>query len=80
MACKWIFKLKLDEDANLVRYKSGIVAQRFAQKFGTGYDEIFAPVVRQVTFGVLLTAANQRGMVVNHADVKIAYLNRELVE
>ncbi|XP_029729121.2 uncharacterized protein LOC115266725 [Aedes albopictus] len=59
VGCKWIFKRKLDEDRNVVRYKARLVAQGFTQKFGTDYDEVFAPVVCQVTFRVLLTVASR---------------------
>lgn len=77
---KWIFKRKLDEDGNVVRHKARLVAQGFSQKFGTDFDEVFAPVVRQVTFHTLLTVASQRNMLVKHADVKTAYLHGELEE
>lgn len=77
---KWIFKRKLDEDGNIVRYKARLVAQGFSQKYGTDFDEVFAPVVRQVTFRTLLTVADQRGMLVKHAYVKTAYLHGELEE
>lgn len=80
VGCKWIYKRKLDEDGNIVRYKARLVAQGFSQMYGTDFDEVFAPVVRQVTFRTLLTVAGQRNMLVKHADVKTAYLHGEMEE
>lgn len=77
---KWIFKRKQDEYGNVVRYKARLVAQGFTQKYGTDFDEVFAPVVKQVTFRVLLSVANQKKMIVKHADVKTAYLHGVLDE
>ena len=80
IGCKWLFKTKRDEHGRVVRHKARIVAQGFTQKFGTDYDEVFAPVAKQVTFRVLLTIASRRNSVVKHVDVKTAYLNGELEE
>lgn len=55
-------------------------AQGFTKKYGTDYDEVFAPVAKQVTFRTLLTVANQRKAVIKHFNVKTAYLNGELEE
>ncbi|KXJ78043.1 hypothetical protein RP20_CCG005747 [Aedes albopictus] len=80
IGCKWIFKRRMDESGKVVRYKARLVAQGFTQKIGTDYDEVFAPVVKQVTFRTLLSVAHQRNMLIKHMDVKTAYLNGELQE
>lgn len=49
----------------VAKYKARLVSKAFNQKFGTDYEEVFAPEVRQVTFRGLLTAV-QRGMLVEH--------------
>lgn len=78
IGCKWLFKTKEDEKGNLVRHKARLVAQGFNQKFGEDFDEVFAPVAKQVTFRTLLTVASLHRMIVKHVDVKTAYLNAEL--
>lgn len=80
VGCKWIFKIKKDEKNNIQRFKARLVAQGFSQKYGTDYDEVFAPVVRQTTFRTLLSVAAERKMQVNHMDAKTAFLNGELRE
>lgn len=80
IGCRWIFKRKTDEQGQVVRYKARLVAQGYTQKFGEDYDEVFAPVVKQITYRTLFSVASQKKMLIKHADVKTAYLNGELQE
>ena len=43
---KWIFKNKTDEDGEIIRNKSWLVAQGYTQVEGVDFDESFAPVAR----------------------------------
>jgi hypothetical protein len=60
--------------------RQGLVAQGFSQKFGVDYDEIFAPVVKPVTFRTLLTVSSNRKMSVEHFDIETAFLYGNLTE
>lgn len=80
IGCKWLFKIKTDENGNIDRYKARLVAQGFSQKFGTDYDQVFAPVVKQTTFRLLLSIASTKNLIVKHLDVNTAYLNGILSE
>lgn len=77
---KWVFKLKKNENGEISRHKARLVAQGYSQKYGTDYDEVFAPVVRQTTFRILLSVAAKRRYKVKHFDVKTAFLNGEIDE
>lgn len=79
IGCKWVFKVKTNVDG-VHRFKARLVAQGFSQKYGSDYDEIFAPVVKQTTFRTLLAVAAKEKMFVEHMDVKTAFLNGELLE
>lgn len=80
IGCKWTFKAKTDASGNVVRFKARLVAQGFLQKFGTDYDQVFAPVAKQTTFRTLLAIAAKENLIVRHIDAKTAFLNGELKE
>lgn len=77
---KWVFKIKRDENGNILRHKARLVAQGFSQKFGIDYDEVFAPVARSTTLRILLSVAGSRNYHVKHYDIKTAFLNGKLDE
>lgn len=78
IGCKWVYKIKTDAAGQLQQFKARLVARGFSQKYGTDYDQIFAPVVRQATFRILLAMATKEGMTVIHLDAKTAFLNGNL--
>ena len=80
VGCKWVFKRKHDSNGEVTSYKARLVAQGFSQKYGTDYDEVFAPVAKQTTFRTLLSIAARRKLLVKHVDVKSAYLYGDLAE
>lgn len=83
IGCKWVYKTKTDASGKVTRYKARLVAQGFSQKFGTDYDQVFAPVARQTTFRVLLSIASKQNLLVHHLDIKTIYnifLNGKLPE
>nr|GEZ06829.1 copia protein [Tanacetum cinerariifolium] len=43
---KWLWKNKHDEENNVIRYKSRLVAKGYAQKEGVDFEESFAPDAR----------------------------------
>lgn len=57
-----------------------MVAQEYSQKFGTDYDQVFAPIARQTTLRVLLTVASIKNYLVHHFGAKAAFLNGGLRE
>ena len=77
---KWVFKLKQDSTGKLKTFKARLVAQGYNQKYGTDYDEVFAPVARPTTFRILLAVSAKRKYRVKHFDIKSAFLYGKLEE
>jgi hypothetical protein len=77
---KWVFKVKRDENGNILRHKARLVAKGYVQHTGINYDEVFAPVARLESVRLLIALAAHRGWEVHHMDVKSAFLNGELQE
>lgn len=78
IGCKWVYKIKYNNEGKECRYKARLVAKGYTQKKGIDYNEVFAPVVRQTPFRILLTIAGHKDWIVRHYDVKNAFLNGEL--
>lgn len=78
IGCKWVFKLKRDEEGKAVRHKARLVALGYNQEYGIDHHEVFAPVVKQTTFRILLTIAGRDKLLVQHYDIKNAFLNADL--
>lgn len=74
---KWVFKVKRNAKGQVDTFKARLVARGFSQKYGTDYDQVFAPVMRQTTFRAVTDKLN---MAVKHYDAKTAFLNGKLKE
>ena len=75
---KWIFKNKSDEHGTVIRNKSILVAQGYAQVEGIDFDETFAPVARLESIRMLLAIASHLNFKLYQMDVKSAFLNGNL--
>jgi Reverse transcriptase (RNA-dependent DNA polymerase) len=54
MRNKWVFKLKRDENGELMKYKVRLVVKGFGQKQGIDFDDIFSPVVKMTSIRMKL--------------------------
>jgi hypothetical protein len=77
---KWIYKTKLNEKGEVEKHKARLVAKGYAQRYGTDYKEVFAPVARWDTIRSILAIAALNGWNVFQLDVKSAFLHGELAE
>jgi hypothetical protein len=58
---KWVFKVKRDEQGNVVRHKARLVVKGYAQHQGIYYNEVFAPVARMEIVRLVVAVAAQKG-------------------
>nr|GEZ16299.1 retrovirus-related Pol polyprotein from transposon TNT 1-94 [Tanacetum cinerariifolium] len=80
IALKWIYKVKLDENGDVLKNKARLVAKGYHQEEGIDFEESFAPVARIEAIHIFIANAASRNMTVYQMDVKTAFLNDELKE
>nr|GEZ60485.1 hypothetical protein [Tanacetum cinerariifolium] len=72
---KWIYKVKLDELAGILKNKARLVARGYRQEKGIDFEESFASVARLEAIWIFLAYVAHKNMVVYQIDVKTAFLN-----
>jgi hypothetical protein len=77
---KWVWKNKDEEEGEVVRNKSRLVAQGFSQKEGIDYKETFAPVARLEAIRILLAFSVAKWFKLPQMDVKSPFLNGVFAE
>jgi len=76
---KWVYKLKLNPEGEIVRYKAKLVAKGFLQREGVDF-EVYAPVARVETIRLVVALANINNWSIHQMVVKYAFLNGPLNE
>ena len=71
---KWVFVQKRNENNDIIRYKTRLVAQGFSQRPGIDYDETYSPVMDTITFRFLISLAVSEELDMRLMDVITAYL------
>ncbi|GJU68951.1 retrotransposon protein, putative, ty1-copia subclass [Tanacetum coccineum] len=77
---KWIFKKKIDMDANVHTFKAHLVAKGYTQIYGVDYGETFSFVADITAIRILLAIAAFYDYEIWQMDVKTAFLNGHLSE
>lgn len=77
---KWIYKTKRDENGEVVKHKTRLVAKGYSQREGVDYTEVYAPVERLDTVRTIIALAASRRWNVYQLDVKSAFLHGNLKE
>jgi len=80
VSCRWVFKLKLESDGTIKRYKARLVARGFSQTKGIDYFETFAPLVRYKSVRIILSMVTKHDMELMQFDIKTAFLNSPIEE
>lgn len=57
ISLKWVFKLKRDNNGEVIKHKARLVVKGYVQKQGIDFEEVFAPVTRLETVRLLLALA-----------------------
>ena len=72
----WIyFKIKLDSQGNIAKYKVRFLAKGYSQSEGENYFDVFAPVARAESVRIVLAIAAALGLYLEQMDVVNAFLN-----
>jgi hypothetical protein len=80
IGCKWIYKIKQNEDGSILKYKARLVAKGYTQKPGIDFNETYAPVVSATTIRTLLAIAAMNSYSINQMDVRTAFLHSDINE
>ncbi|KAH9114804.1 hypothetical protein AeMF1_008350 [Aphanomyces euteiches] len=78
LKCKWLWRIKFDEEGNMTKFKARLVLKGYMQRYGIDYLEIFAPVLRMNTLRLLLCLVAHNEWKIRQLDVKTAFLNGQL--
>lgn len=80
VGCRWVYKLKHNQDGPIARYKARLVAKGYHQEHGIDPTETFSPVVKHSTIHVILALAVHFKWPLHQLDVTKAFLHGILQE
>lgn len=78
--CKWVYKIKRNENGDTVKYKARLVIKGCSQRPGIDYGEVFSPVVRLASLRYLLALSVKYDLDICHMDAVSAFLQGDIEE
>ena len=76
----WVFKVKLNPDNTVERYRSRLVAKGYLQHPGYDYTEVFAPTFQPASLRLITTLATKEEFKMRSVDISSAFTYGELDE
>ena len=73
-------KIKLNQEGDIQKHKTSLVARGFTQKPGIDFYETFSPVARLETIRTVIVVAAQKKWKIFQPDVKSTFQNGKLDE
>lgn len=80
LPCKWVYKIKVDENGNVSKYKARLTPKGFRQKAGVDYNEVYANTGMYKTLRLQLALTAAMDMELEQLDVEQAFLYADLDE
>ena len=80
IGCKWVFKTKRDNKANVERYKAQLVAKGYTQQDDINFIETFSQVSTKDSFRLIMALVAHFDLELHRMDVKTTFLNGDLSE
>ena len=77
---KWVFKLKLNPNNSIARYKACLVTKGYSQVLGQDYTETTSPVACLASYHAILSLAVKLDLEAHHLNIKTTFLNGTLDE
>ena len=75
VSSKWIYKIKLDVDGSIEKYKTIFVDRGFSQKEGIDYEEKFSPIERYTSIRTIMELASMTKWDLHQMNVNTTFLN-----
>jgi hypothetical protein len=69
----WVFKIKINADGSVARYKARICVDGSKQKHGIDFTETFSPVANAATIRLVIAIATHQRMLLRQFDIKLAF-------
>ena len=78
--CKWVYRVKLNPNGSVKRYKARFVAKGYTQREGLYFFETFSLVAKTISIRVLIALASAQRWPLHQLDINNAFLHSDLEE
>ncbi|GBN56145.1 Retrovirus-related Pol polyprotein from transposon TNT 1-94 [Araneus ventricosus] len=74
LPCRWVFRIKINSDGSINKYKARLVVKGYSPRKGIGYSETYSPVAKLGTICAILSIDAEEKMYFSQFDVSTAFL------